>query len=55
MHYAVALDRNQALATEFQVQTIPQAWLLDKDDRVVWSGHPMQLDEQTIAQVLPTQ
>jgi thiol-disulfide isomerase/thioredoxin len=27
MHYAVALDRDQALATEFQVQTIPQAWL----------------------------
>jgi thiol-disulfide isomerase/thioredoxin len=54
MHYAVALDRNQALATEFDVQTIPQAWLLDKDGRVLWSGHPMELDEQTIAQVLPT-
>ena len=54
MHYAVALDRDQALATEFQVQTIPQAWLLDKDGRVVWSGHPMQLDEKTIVSVLPT-
>jgi thiol-disulfide isomerase/thioredoxin len=54
MHYAVALDRDQALAAEFQVKTIPQAWLLDKDGRVVWSGHPMQLDEQSIAQVLPT-
>jgi thiol-disulfide isomerase/thioredoxin len=54
MHYAVALDRSQALATEFQVQTIPQAWLLDKDGRVVWSGHPMQLDEKTIVSVLPT-
>jgi thiol-disulfide isomerase/thioredoxin len=54
MHYAVALDRDQSLATEFQVQTIPQAWLLDKDGRVVWSGHPMQLDEQTIVSVLPT-
>jgi thiol-disulfide isomerase/thioredoxin len=54
MHYAVALDRDQALATEFQVQTILQAWLLDKDGRVVWSGHPMQLDEQTIVSVLPT-
>jgi thiol-disulfide isomerase/thioredoxin len=54
MHYAVALDADQALATEFQVQTIPNAWLLDKDGRVVWSGHPMELDEQTIARVLPT-
>jgi thiol-disulfide isomerase/thioredoxin len=54
MHYAVALDADQALATKFQVQTIPQAWLLDKDGRVVWSGHPMQLDEQTIIRVLPT-
>jgi thiol-disulfide isomerase/thioredoxin len=55
MHYAVALDRDQALASEFQVQTIPQAWLLDKDGRVVWSGHPMQLDEQTVVRVLPPQ
>jgi thiol-disulfide isomerase/thioredoxin len=54
MHYAVALDANQTLATEFHVQTIPQAWLLDKDGRVIWSGHPMELDEETIARVLPT-
>jgi thiol-disulfide isomerase/thioredoxin len=54
MNYTVALDKDQALATEFQVQTIPQAWLLDKDGRVVWSGHPMELDEQTIASLLPT-
>jgi thiol-disulfide isomerase/thioredoxin len=55
MHYAVALDADQKLATEFQVQTIPQAWLFDKDGRIVWPGHPMQLDEQTIARVLPAQ
>ena len=54
MHYAVALDADQTLATEFQVQAIPQAWLLDKEGRVVWSGHPMELDEQSIARVLPT-
>ena len=53
MNYTVALDKNQALANEFQVQTIPQAWLLDKDGQVVWSGHPMELDEQTIASLLP--
>jgi thiol-disulfide isomerase/thioredoxin len=54
MHYAVALDADQALAAQFQVESIPQAWLFDKDGRVVWSGHPMQLDEQIIARVLPT-
>jgi thiol-disulfide isomerase/thioredoxin len=54
MHYAVALDADQALAREFQVEAIPQAWLLDKDGRVVWSGHPMELNEETIARVLPT-
>jgi thiol-disulfide isomerase/thioredoxin len=53
MNYVVALDKDQALATEFQVRTIPQAWLLDKNGSVVWSGHPMELDEQTIARVLP--
>jgi thiol-disulfide isomerase/thioredoxin len=54
MNYVLALDKDQALATEFQVRTIPQAWLLDKDGRVVWSGHPMELDEQTIVRVLPS-
>jgi thiol-disulfide isomerase/thioredoxin len=54
MHYAVALDADQALAAQFQVATIPQAWLFDKDGRIVWSGHPMQLDTQIIARVLPT-
>jgi len=54
MHYAVALDADQTIAREFQVEAIPQAWLLDKDGRVVWSGHPMELNEETIARVLPT-
>jgi thiol-disulfide isomerase/thioredoxin len=54
MDYVVALDANQALASEFQVEAIPQAWLFDKDGRVIWSGHPMQLDEQTIVLVLPS-
>ena len=54
MDYAVALDKDQSLATEFQVQTIPHAWLFDKDGRVVWSGHPMELDEETIASLLPS-
>jgi len=53
MNYTVALDANQALAGAFQVQAIPQAWLLDKDGRIVWSGHPIALDEQSIARVLP--
>jgi len=54
MDYAVALDKDQSLAAEFQVQTIPHAWLFDKGGRVVWSGHPMELDEQTIASLLPS-
>ena len=54
MDYPVALDTGQAVAAEFQVETIPQAWLLDSSGRVIWSGHPMQLDEQTIALALTT-
>jgi thiol-disulfide isomerase/thioredoxin len=54
MNYSVALDKNQALASEFQVESIPHAWLLDKDGRIIWSGHPMELDEQIIANVLST-
>ena len=52
MDYAVALDSNQTLAAAFGVQAIPQAWLLDKEGRVVWSGHPMELDDQIITGVL---
>ena len=54
MHYALALDADQALAREFQVETIPHAWLLDKEGRVIWSGPPMDLEEQTIIRLLPT-
>jgi len=54
MQYSVALDKHQKLATEFQVETIPQAWLFDKDGRLIWSGHPQEIDEQTIANLLPT-
>jgi thiol-disulfide isomerase/thioredoxin len=53
MDYAVALDLDQKLARQFQVETIPHAWLLDKDGKVIWSGHPMELDEQTITRALP--
>lgn len=53
MNYNVALDRDQALANEFQVRTIPHAWLFDKNGKVVWSGHPMELNDQILNSVLP--
>jgi thiol-disulfide isomerase/thioredoxin len=52
MDYSVALDPHRIVTSGFQVRAVPEAWLPDKDGDVVWSGHPMELDEQTIRRVL---
>jgi thiol-disulfide isomerase/thioredoxin len=50
MDYAVALDRDDKTTTgymrAFGVNTIPHAFVVDKEGRFVWHGHPMnRLDE----------
>ncbi len=61
MTYHVALDDKEGnekglMATTWMAAAgrngIPSAFLVDKKGTVVWIGHPMQLDDSTIQQVL---
>ncbi len=54
--YRVAID-SQAVTTRrylqnFNVMTIPQAFLIDKQGRVVWLGHPLNGLQQAIDELL---
>lgn len=44
MDYAVAVDRNHATSNAymggFGVNTIPHAFIVDRDGRIEWHGHP---------------
>jgi thiol-disulfide isomerase/thioredoxin len=52
MQYTVALDKDGSLAQKFGLQGIPHAFVVDKSGKIVWEGHPMQLQSSTIEQVL---
>ena len=45
MDYTVALDENKATGNRymkpFGLNSIPQAFVIDKDGRIIWYGHPM--------------
>jgi thiol-disulfide isomerase/thioredoxin len=50
MEYAVALDKNRATSDAYMMaynqENIPTAFVIDKQARVIWVGHPMsELDE----------
>ncbi|HEY2342121.1 MAG TPA: TlpA disulfide reductase family protein [Chthoniobacteraceae bacterium] len=52
MNYTVALDPTAHYAKELKVKGIPHAFLLDRDGKLVWHGHPMELTEADIEKVL---
>jgi thiol-disulfide isomerase/thioredoxin len=52
MEYTVALDKGGELAQKFGITGIPQAFIVDKSGKIVWQGHPMELKESTIEEVL---
>jgi cytochrome c biogenesis protein CcmG/thiol:disulfide interchange protein DsbE len=52
MDYAVATDRNGRLNRTFGIKSIPQAFLVGKDGKVLWAGHPLQLEESAIRNAL---
>lgn len=55
MEYAVAVDEGRATSAgylkEFGVGGIPHAFVVDREGRVVWQGHPMAELEQTLTQL----
>jgi thiol-disulfide isomerase/thioredoxin len=52
MDYNVATDTAGALLKQLAINGIPQAFVINKKGLVVWQGHPMELKEATLDQVL---
>jgi thiol-disulfide isomerase/thioredoxin len=56
MDYAVAIDEEHKTSIgymkEFGINGIPHAFIVDKEGRVVWHGHPMAGLDQAVEQVL---
>jgi thiol-disulfide isomerase/thioredoxin len=52
MEYTVALDKGGSLQQKFGIEGIPQAFVVDKSGKIVWQGHPMELQESIIEGVL---
>ncbi|TAN37485.1 MAG: TlpA family protein disulfide reductase [Verrucomicrobia bacterium] len=53
MDYLVAHDSGGKLAGKFGVTGIPHAIVVNKDNVIVWEGHPMSLPEGEIKKILP--
>jgi thiol-disulfide isomerase/thioredoxin len=52
MNYNVAINTPPSIYKEFGIEAIPTAFLVDKGGKIVWSGHPMELTESQLQQVL---
>ena len=56
MEYAVAIDDNgqttKGYMEAYGINGIPHAFVVDKEGRVVWQGHPMAELEQTLDQLV---
>ncbi len=52
MDYNVALDKEGKLAEKFGITGIPHAFVVGKDGKIAWEGHPMTLDKSVIEKVL---
>ena len=50
--YAVGLDRRGRLATAMGVVALPHAVLVDKDGQVVWEGHPLNITESQLVELV---
>jgi thiol-disulfide isomerase/thioredoxin len=51
MDYSVALDKG-GLGQKFGIQGIPHAFVVGKDGKILWEGHPMALKEAEIEKAL---
>lgn len=50
--YAAGTDRGGKLNKSFAVEGIPHAVIANKDGKIIWEGHPMQIKEKQIEEVL---
>ena len=52
MNFVVALDNNGKTNSAYGVRSIPTAYLLGVDGKVVWQGHTMNLSAETVEKEL---
>ncbi len=52
MDYSVAMDKGGKLSKDFGIRGIPHAFIVGKDGKIVWEGHPMTMKEADIEKVL---
>ena len=53
MDYLVAQDADGKLSQKFGITGIPHAIVVNKNNEIVWEGHPMSLPEAEIKKILP--
>lgn len=52
MNYPVAEDKKGKFAEPFGIKGIPHTMLVDKAGKIVWEGHPLELEEKDIEKLL---
>jgi thiol-disulfide isomerase/thioredoxin len=52
MEYTVAIDEKGDLGKTFGVSGIPHAFVVGKDGKIAWQGHPMRLTDEEIEKAL---
>ena len=52
MAYPVAITPGNTAEEAYDITGVPRAFLIDRRGRLVWSGHPAQLDEALLAEVI---
>lgn len=52
MVYAIGIDAGGAAMKSYGVNGIPHAFLIDKDGKIVWAGHPAKMKPEDIEQAL---
>ena len=50
--YAVGHDRRGRLASALGVVALPHAVLADKDGQIVWEGHPLNITENQLVELV---
>ena len=52
MEYHVAIDKKGELSQKFGIRGIPHAFIVGKDGKIIWEGHPMSLKEADLEKAL---
>jgi len=54
MTYTIGLDDNKQTVHAYGIKSIPMAYLIGRDGKVIWQGRPVQLKEGQIEEALQT-